>query len=572
MPLALAVVACTDTNPLPDPAPQFTIPAIVRAGSPIQVRGPALDGALLHLGTLPAIPLTIGHGTKATIANGNVSAAAHLAQGAVLKTACLRRLAADHDVCVPIVAQWTELLGSRPVSVAVPPDGVLLGAVVTVTADDLLLPGEGTAVVQVELAPQSSPVDVPIATDLATGRTVGHIVAAATWLGVRPKVWAVRYRLVQTVPKTQAVGPWTGPEQVQLLPPTIVQGTEIDVRRGAVLPLELAGLAATGWQLEFFGTWAGPRTRRTWTAEKPVVIAGEHYLGKPQAVARSPWFLAQFGGLISLVGESAAFDGHVRVLLQDGPEPWRGAPVPIQLQLAPTLQAIVIEMGGDFEAGLVEFGLANHAETLRKRIVQEVQLGFAGLHVAVGQSAPPGQVESLHLEIIAADPSHQSLLGNDNSTGKDVGNLVLDEDIAGFNQATANRGRVGFGGVFLHSFLHFSRKLHVDGPVASPDFDAIFGPYAPALGGKAAPLAKPPEAALDTFAKLIAETVVHEVGHALGLAAGTELYHHLGDNPGWRMDTGIYRQFAERVALPGAFPKIWGPLDLQYLQKILPVQ
>ena len=75
-------------------------------------------------------------------------------------------------------------------------------------------------------------------------------------------------------------------------------------------------------------------------------------------------------------------------------------------------------------------------------------------------------------------------------------------------------------------------------------------------------------AAIDLVAKVVAEVTAHEIGHALGLAADTVDAHHSGDSPGWIMDAGAARPFAERAGLPSAAISQWGPVDLAYLHQI----
>ena len=56
-----------------------------------------------------------------------------------------------------------------------------------------------------------------------------------------------------------------------------------------------------------------------------------------------------------------------------------------------------------------------------------------------------------------------------------------------------------------------------------------------------------------------------------GLAAIDGQFHHLGDNPGWIMDSGSARPFEERAEIDGAGPAVFSPQNRAYLEQILPL-
>ncbi|MFB6372528.1 MAG: hypothetical protein ABEN55_05345, partial [Bradymonadaceae bacterium] len=103
--------------------------------------------------------------------------------------------------------------------------------------------------------------------------------------------------------------------------------------------------------------------------------------------------------------------------------------------------------------------------------------------------------------------------------------------------------------------------------------------FAPKLDGKpvqvdeypSGPRADKIDRAITVMGNLAGGTVVHEVGHALGLA-NTGLrgkVHHAGLNPRLIMNSGADRSFEQRAEIDGE-SGIWGKRDSEYLKNILP--
>ena len=266
------------------------------------------------------------------------------------------------------------------------------------------------------------------------------------------------------------------------------------------------------------------------------------------------------------------FEGAVALA---APASWACAPQEHSYSFSfwPTVQPVVVHFGPGFDAAIARFGLSAHALSLRSGVLQGCRDAFVGLAVTCDDSAHV-DVDAIGEAVVVIvgndDPNGLGLLGRDATVGKDDGNRFLGELLGGKNAAAARRGSAPHGGVFVGELFIFSRKLNPTVPLADPAFDALFGPYAPALGGVPAAPGDDAQAAVKALASLITDTLVHEVGHALGLAAGTPGFHHEQDNPGWRMDAGKNRPFAERAGLEGA--AVWGPIDGAYLAKFLPVQ
>lgn len=259
-----------------------------------------------------------------------------------------------------------------------------------------------------------------------------------------------------------------------------------------------------------------------------------------------------------------------------------GEGIQTTLEVGRTVQVVWLRFLPTFEDGLETFGLRDVADAVKARALAVCSEDYRGLSVEFRTTRPEDFVEYLTVEVMARDPNDAGLLGLDNSFGKDVGNLILDERIGGYNARSDEAGFYPFGGVFVESFQFFSPRL-AKGPAqefASPLFDAVFSPVMPALGGQPA---RPDEVgasgargeavleAIRVLGNLLGDTISHEVGHALGLAAVEGDVHNPGDNPGYIMDSGVFRPFEERAQLPGAFPRVFAPYDRAYLEEILPV-
>ncbi len=537
------------------------VPAILRPGTPLRAHGHDLAGAQIRLDDVRAPLPTLDTTGSLEVADGQMPAT-QWPQGKPLRLSCVQT--PNHaERCLPIQATWDLTLPAAEVLSG--SKQIWLGEDVSLTTTELLLPGEGE--LQVDMAVEQTLSTQPLLTRLETGRKFATVRATADWLGQLPGPRTCKMRIRQTAHGQTVVGPWSQPWTLTLLPPDLQVLPQTAVRRGGWLPVTVRGVPDQGWQLLLTGRWddAPP-------LPAPLQLDGEldHRLGR--VALHSVWYFAHIAPLLPQLGPHPTLHGQVQVQMVDGAQVWLGPPVDVQWTLAPTIQGIVVQMDEDFVAGLSHLGLSAFASEIRERVVELAQQHFVGLSVQVGLLPPATLAEYLVLAVIDVDPNGKDLLGNDNSPGKDVGNLLLDERLAGFNRAGQRAGSNAYGGVFLKGLLLFSAQLNPGGPVASPQFDALFGPYAPELGGLSATRASPPTAAIEAVAQLIACEVTHETGHALGLAAAPNLYHHAGDNPGWIMDAGTARGFAERAALPGALPQIWGEVDWPYLQTILPPQ
>lgn len=227
------------------------------------------------------------------------------------------------------------------------------------------------------------------------------------------------------------------------------------------------------------------------------------------------------------------------------------------------------------------FGLGAVERDVRARVREVADRDYADFNVAFVEDKPTDFAEYSIIEVGGPDPNSLGLFGLDNTMGKDTDNIRLDDVVAGKNSESAGEGYPGYGGVFVESFIGFSPRSDAPLPVANEVFDGIFGPFAPgpphcgkpvtaaeAIGGGREGIAE----AVRVFGNIVGNTVVHEIGHSLGLTqsvAGKTAFHNLGDNDNI-MDAGSDRSFFERAELDGQGPSDWHPVNRDYLGTILP--
>ncbi len=622
--LALAIVGCVEDPASSSPRSLNDVHwpgPTVRLGTRIFASGQGVDGARLLL-RAPGVDLLVDLGAGEPVpveatglpANGRLASglvqtpATPLTDGTEFKQACLVAAegvkVGEQDDCVTISATWRTDLTAPTLELkpATHRFGESLPIVIESGAEPggaLLLPGEGEAWLDVVAIQAPAPIQatatialLPLLQSLddttwsawsgPTGwdRRRRRLRFDPAWLGPSPGNHHLQIRLRQRAGAADAAGPWL-PWKITISPPQLdlPKNAERKLKRGQFVPATLNGVPAVvdgqGWRLVFSGTWSGAGAQITWPDGSPRRLPGGSWQGSDGPVqgallSSAAWFLGGWQAVDSVAGD-AELAGRVAVEIFSAAGSWRSPGKQSTWRLQPTRQRLALHFGVGFTAGLQRFGLAARAATIETRVRELVAEDFAGLRLDLLAS---GQIydadgEVLQVAILDRDPNGLDLLGADNSPGKDVGNRFLGERLLGFSPAARVADEVAYGGVFLNGFARFSPTLHPAGLVADAKFDTIFGPWMPELGGKAAAVDDPDVAeAVEIMARLIAGSITHEAGHALGLPAVAG-YHHSADNPGWRMDEGRFRPFAERAGLTGADKEVWGSVDGPYLEAIL---
>jgi hypothetical protein len=187
-------------------------------------------------------------------------------------------------------------------------------------------------------------------------------------------------------------------------------------------------------------------------------------------------------------------------------------------------------------------------------------------------------VEYEVVEIGGTDPNRQNLFGLDNTTGKDLGNVRLNDVIGGYNAETDEQGYLAYGGVFLESYLALSPNAAEPLPIASPLFDVTFDLFRDDRGGYPVQAGEYPftgrkaqiDEAVRVLGNLVGTTVTHEIGHTLGMATAQGYFHNPIPGPNQLMDSGDERPFEERAELAGQGPAEFEPEHVVYLNQILP--
>lgn len=478
----------------------------------------------------------------------------------------------------------------RPALRAVESAALVPGARLAVLGLDLLDRGEGQTLLALAgtftpddraLEPRTLE-DVRLPLVERDGRTRGTFTLAAGVFGLAPGRFRGRARLEVTPSGGRPVrSEWLeGVDVVQrpisLPPPPALRLARGEVARLPVrgaLPLDAAAQTSTVLVLDGVFTPAGGGAPETWSDRPwvPDAVPDAETLRlalrtQPGADERAP-----------LGPPPGRFDGEARIVLRAGRERVSTPPAPFTLEIAPATQHVYLDTTPGFEEGLADFGLAAAADDVRARIRAVCERDYAGLRVFFHDTPPPDAVEFVTVELGGRDPNGLDLLGLESTSRKDTENRRLDERLGGRNALTAESGEPAFGGVFVTSFLKLSPGQPAASVLASPRFDLVFAPFAPALSADAVP-SDPAETepgrraardeAVRVVGNLIGSTVTHEVGHALGLSAVPGRVHNPGDWPGDLMDRGEDRPLAERAELDGTGPARFTGPNAEYLVRL----
>jgi hypothetical protein len=491
-------------------------------------------------------------------------------------------------------------------------DVVFVNDSIQVWGDGLLLGGEGETLAVLSgclsVEDAASCVPLPEATlpvSSAGGRSQGSFVLAPEAVGIRPGRWTGTATLVNR--HGEAAGrvetrsaPW--PMTLELVLPQVFPvvasaslGQMVVMEGGGFVPAS----ATSSTTLELAGTFADEATgtkRQVAATLVPEVVRGS-------ALSYVLWDKDDLGRILDLRRGSGTLVGTLRPLVSWRGDTVEGEAAPIALTIGHVKQVVWLNFLPSYVDSLRHFGLRAVDSAVRQRVLEVVRRDYAGVNLELRLERPVDFAWFAQVDIAGPDPNGLSLLGYDNSPGKDSGNLRLYDTIGGVNAATQADGYPGYGGVFLESFFGFSAHpgaFAAKGAQAEPLFDEIFDPLRLDRGGRpvtAADLAQDSDAARLTsgaqcpvggrapdrqreiacavwvLGSMMGTTLSHEVGHSLGLANPYgDGYHDPGDQPNRLMDAGGDRTFAERAELLGQGPGVFCDTEYDYLREILPTR
>ncbi|NOZ02756.1 MAG: hypothetical protein GXP54_12830 [Deltaproteobacteria bacterium] len=362
-------------------------------------------------------------------------------------------------------------------------------------------------------------------------------------------------------------------------PTTIHRGQQLVFDGNGFLALD--GDLGTVTFLTFIGTQTGPDASIVHSGANPLVLVPDRVEGNYLASLVVRTLVGPDGMPAGFGSGPAVLEGTFtpHVVFKD--EILKGQGLDAVLEVGRQIQVVYLRFMPTFEDGIRSFGLQAVSQLVKERALEVCIGDYQGISVDFRLDPPPADwVEYTTAEVMNRDPNDAGLLGLDNTFGKDVGNLRLNELLGGYNAVSAEAGYFPYGGVFLESFLNFSPTLSsLDESMTAPAFDSVFASVIPELGGTPVGEGEYPGGGRDpaiseavrVLGNLIGDTVSHEVGHSLGLAALEGHFHNVGDNPGYIMDAGAFRPFEERAQLPGGKARVFAPWNRAYLEEILPV-
>ncbi|WP_158542402.1 hypothetical protein [Lujinxingia litoralis] len=300
------------------------------------------------------------------------------------------------------------------------------------------------------------------------------------------------------------------------------------------------------------------------------------------------WYSVEGRDLLGLGAEPGTFEGTISPLLYDVHGETVGVAWSGRFEVLPTRQVVWLKYLPAFTRALESFGLGNVEREIRDRILAVAQRDYQGVNMVFVEEEPEDFAAYAVVEIGGPDPSGHQAFGYDNTfndQAKDTGNLYLNDYLGGINRQSGEAFNVLFGGVFVESFTFYSPTLTPGNRAASAHFDRVFGPFMPGLGGVpvrgsevgSGERAQAIEEAVRVAGNVVGNTLVHEVGHSLGLTHLVQdweeptMVFHNPEPGGFIMDAGADRSFEQRAELEGEGPAVFNPQNRAYLQTILPL-
>ncbi|MFW5967950.1 MAG: hypothetical protein ACOCV2_10545 [Persicimonas sp.] len=319
-------------------------------------------------------------------------------------------------------------------------------------------------------------------------------------------------------------------------------------------------------------------------AERPPyrVVDEEH-------LRQDVWYRVEDRQLEGVGAQPGTFSGEITPVVYDERGEVEGIPWEGEFEVLPTRQVVYLKYLPAFTVALDKYGLVNVERDIRQRIREVAERDYEGVNVDFVHEPPENFADYATIELGGPDPTGHEAFGIDNTyhdQPKDTGNLHLDSYIGGINPETGEELNTPYGGVFIESFARFSPTLYPDESYASENFDEVFGPFMPDLGGEKVRATEWPdgersdqiEEAIRVFGNVVGNTVSHELGHSMGLTHFEEdweepgqRYHNL-EAGGHIMDAGQERSFEQRAQLEGEGPEVFNETNRAYLETILPVE
>ncbi len=562
-------------------------------GTPIEVRAEAflpgdaaalvVDGEVANVRLRQTIPLTVQDGRTASgeAHDRLLNAGEGTFEGEA--TLVVTRDGGELAGTLPLVVELSQHLAPRLDRIGL--EAAYFGDRIPLDGDGFLLPTEGAleAVFDGTFTPEGgAPVEV------RGGRAPVHAVSRTrAELEVRPFFGLALGRFDGTL-RVENVHAWDGTgiaseplaHVLETLPPAVFEASPAVASRGQRLRFRGGGFVEDPAD----GISSLVRLRGTFTPRDggvPETWSGKEVLGRVERSALAVT-LAPRGNLDAFGGTPGTFAGQASVVVTRGAEELEGPETPLSFRVSRTRQIVFLKYLPGFDESLRAFGLRNAEREVKDRILEVCARDYEGFAVEFAEARPDDTwAEYAVIELTGEDPNGAGLFGLDNTEGKDDGNVRLDDVIGGRNAETEEQGSYAFGGVFVESFLSMSPSHPAPNPIASARFDAVFDPFRADRGGRPVEVEElsggPRDAelreAIRVLGNVVGGTVVHEIGHSLGLAAvpgDPSAFHDTGEVPGLIMNPGASRSFEERAELDG-LRAVWAEHDRAYLERVVPV-